>query len=223
MLLKDSPNKKDIQALSVQLWNELQETDENYAESYLTWCIEKLRTNKAHQKEQTIRRNLNRKNLTQQDRDQLTRELQKVKHKDHPKNITKGDIVHVKFGVNLGDELSDLDGNYKIIDGHYAIVLGQKGFMFHILPLTSQPQRLNDPDLEIFFEGLALPGGYDKSHLAFAKMQFIHIRRIKRIHGIPEGKKRLTDEQLKILDEKLSKLMALKAFVTNGESAQVTI
>ena len=171
-ILKDSTKKKEIQSLSVALWNELQNVDEEYAKSYLAWCIEKLKTNK-----------------------------------NHPLNISKGDIVHVRFGINIGDELSDLDTKLTLFDGHYGIVLAQKGFMFLILPLTSHPQRLGDSSLEFYYENLELPGGCNKSYPAFAKMQFVHLRRIKRIHGIPDGKKQLSPEQISELDTKIKKLL----------------
>jgi hypothetical protein len=146
--------------------------------------------------------------------------LKNVKHKNHPLNISKGDIVHVRFGVNLGDELSDLDPSLKDLDGHYGIVVAQKGFMFLILPLTSSPLKLNDPDLDFYFEGLALPGGYDKSYLAFAKMRFIHFRRIKRIHGIPDGKKTLLPDQVKKMNAALKKLMILDD-VTDDKNPEI--
>lgn len=209
-LLKDSSRNSAIRTLSVSLWNELQDMDENYAEAYLNWCIEKARANKLHQKEQNFKKQLKNPTLTQEQKNNLQISLRNVKHKNHPLNISKGDIVHVRFGVNLGDELSDLDQSLKTLDGHYGIVVAQKGFMFLILPLTSHPLRLNDPDLDFYFEGLDLPGGYQKSYLAFAKMQFIHFRRIKRIHGIQNGKKELLPDQVIKMNKALKKLMILE-------------
>jgi hypothetical protein len=209
-LLKDSHRKKQVQALSVTLWTELQDVDENYAESFLDWCITKLRVNKHHQEEQKIKAALRRPELSDEERIELSNRLSKLRHKNHPRNITKGDIVHVRFGVNLGDELSDLDRNFKPLPGHYGIVIAQRGFMFLVLPLTSQPQRLNDPELEFYFENLGLPGGHTKSYPAFAKMQFVHIRRITRINGVDGGKKSLTQPQIELLNSKFEKLMQLK-------------
>ncbi|MEG0729626.1 MAG: hypothetical protein RR420_08390 [Anaerovoracaceae bacterium] len=208
-LLKDSSRNSAIRTLSVSLWNELQDIDENYAESYLNWCIEKAKTNKLHQQEQNLKKQLKNQSLTEEEKNNLQNLLRNVKHKNHPLNISKGDVVHVRFGINLGDELSDLDSSLKTLDGHYGIVVAQKGFMFLILPLTSHPSRMNDSDLDFYFEGLDLPGGYEKSYLAFAKMKFIHFRRIKRIHGIPNGKKNLLPEQVVKMNKALDKLMAL--------------
>ena len=81
--------------------------------------------------------------------------------------------------------------------------------MFLVIPLTSHPQRSGDADLDFCLENLQLPGGHNKSYLAFAKMKFIHIRRIKRIHGIHDGKKILTPEQLEKVDKGLKKLIHL--------------
>lgn len=208
-LLKSSNKKGKIQSLSVNLWNELQDMDENYAESYLNWCIEKVKVNKLHQQEQLCKKKLKISTLKEKDKVELQRILNTVKYKNHPKNISKGDIIHVRFGVNLGDELSDLDSTFKKIDGHYGIVISQKGFMFLVIPLTSHPQRSGDADLDFCLENLQLPGGHNKSYLAFAKMKFIHIRRIKRIHGIHDGKKILTPEQLEKVDKGLKKLIHL--------------
>lgn len=209
-LLKDSARNSSIRALSVNLWNELLDVDENYAEAFLNWCIEKTRANKLHQQEQSLKAQLKSRSLTEGDKNVLQGKLKAIKHKNHPLGITKGDIVHVRFGVNLGDEFSDLDTNLKALPGHYGIVIAQKGFMFLVLPLTSHPQRLNDPNLDFYFEGLNLPGAYDKSYLAFAKMKFVHFRRIIRIQGIQDGEKSLTPEQIKILDSKLDILLQLK-------------
>lgn len=206
-ILKDSTKKKEIQSLSVALWNELQNVDEEYAKSYLAWCIEKLKTNKNHFEESIIKSKLKKLPLNSEEQTSLKVQLKKVKHKNHPLNISKGDIVHVRFGINIGDELSDLDTKLTLFDGHYGIVLAQKGFMFLILPLTSHPQRLGDSSLEFYYENLELPGGCNKSYPAFAKMQFVHLRRIKRIHGIPDGKKQLSPEQISELDTKIKKLL----------------
>lgn len=208
-LLKDSANKARIQGLSVSLWNDLQDCDENYAESFLEWCREKITINKQHLEEQRIKSEL-KKESDEQAKTKLQGRLRIIKHKDHPLHIKRGDIVHVTYGLNVGDEFSDLDANLQRGPGHYGIILAQKGFMFLILPLSSERQRLNDTNLEVFFENLGLPGGIRKSHLAFAKMKFVHFRRIKRIHGISGGKITLTEAQMSFLNEKLRALLCLE-------------
>lgn len=207
--LKNSSIKRDVQAISVSLWNELQDMDEQYAKSYLTWCLEKLKMNKQCFEENAIKKDLKNINLTREEQLNLNLKLKTVKYKNHPLNISKGDIVHVRFGVNIGDEFSDLDANLGLFDGHYGIVVAQKGFMFLILPLSSHKQRLGNSKLEYCYENLGLPGNCTKSYPAFAKMQFIHLRRIKRIHNIPDGKKQLSPAQILELDEKLKNLLNL--------------
>ncbi|NLE25605.1 MAG: hypothetical protein GX625_09740 [Clostridiaceae bacterium] len=219
--LKDSSRNKETRTLSIDLWNALQDVDENYADSFLAWCNEKIKINKLHEQELSIKIQLKNKSLPEQQRSNLEAILHNVKHKNHPLNITKGDIVHVRFGVNVGDELSDLDSQLKLLRGHYGIVIAQKGFMFLILPLTSHPSRLNDPDLDFYFEGFDLPGECNKSYLAFAKMQFVHFRRINRIHGISEGKKYLSTEQMNKVNFALNKLLQINDnnIKKNGENS----
>ena len=67
-LLKSSNKKGKIQSLSVNLWNELQDMDENYAESYLNWCIEKVKVNKLHQQEQLCKKKLKISTLKEKDK-----------------------------------------------------------------------------------------------------------------------------------------------------------
>jgi hypothetical protein len=203
--LRDSSNKSVSRGILNALWSELLDVDENYAETYLRWCLNKLKINKQHQEELRLKRERN--NATTEDKKkELTLKIKAISHKNLPKNISKGDIVHVNFGINLGDELSDIDYNNKPLTGHYGIVLGQKGFMFLIVPITSQAQRV-EPKMTL--KDLGLPGTTTESHVAFAKMRCVHIRRIQRIHSLPEGKKTLSPELLKELEEKVLEFWSL--------------
>ncbi len=67
-ILKDSSRNKQLRTLSVDLWNELQDMDENYAEAYLNWCIEKAKVNKLHQQEQGLRKQLKNQSLTEDEK-----------------------------------------------------------------------------------------------------------------------------------------------------------
>ncbi|MGZ4032919.1 MAG: hypothetical protein ACXVP2_12245 [Tumebacillaceae bacterium] len=187
------------------IWSEIQDVNSSYARSYLIWCLRKLQINKAHQKESGIRREIkNERSIAR--REILTVELNQVKHKNHPRNICKGDIVHVKFGVNVGNEMSDLDANSELKQGHYAVVLGQKGFMFLIAPLTSHEQ----PEPTLQFANLHLPGETTISYLSLGKIKSVHIRRIERILGIPEGKRRLDPDDMVKLDEVVAAYLGMK-------------
>lgn len=190
-------------------WNEIQEIDANYAESYLKWCMEKLNINKKHIKELSLKRQLKFKAPGSNEYNSIKFSIKEASHRNIPKNISKGDIVHVKFGVNLGDELTDLDNNQVTLAGHYAIVLAQRGFMFLVLPLTSQPQRENDPELIMILKDLGLPGMINESHITIGKIRSVHIRRINRIHSLSEGKISLTPEKIKELDSILIKFLAI--------------
>ncbi len=209
-MLRDSDKKTLVKSLIVNLQGRLLDMDENYAESYVNWCIKKLEVNKAHQ----IENYYNRLCKISQDQDKIQgyrKEIAKVKHRDIPKNIKKGDIVHAVFGVNLGDELSDLNKDKKSLPGHYCIVLAQLGFMFIVVPLTSHPPIWRINGLALHYTGLGLPGIVPNgdSHVLFSQIQRVHIRRIKRIHGISDGKITLNVGQIKELDQRLSLLLGI--------------
>lgn len=208
-ILKDSKQerKDEIKGNLDTLWSELHDVDDNYAETYLKWCVQKLLLNKNHREEIEIRKSI-KSAATDAEKAGLQKALKKVAHKNLPKNISRLDIVHIKFGVNAGDELSDVDLDDKEIPGHYGIVVKQLGFLFLVIPLTSQRQR--GQSHELILENLGLPGTTTKSHVAFNKIRTVHIRRIQRIHGIPEGKLTVTDpEAIKIINEALAEMCGL--------------
>ncbi|MDP4086121.1 MAG: type II toxin-antitoxin system PemK/MazF family toxin [Bacillota bacterium] len=98
-----------------------------------------------------------------------------------PQDIKRGDIVWVHMGINIGDEFSDHSTK-----GHFGLVWGQQGFMFHIIPLSKQ----GGPKSNTYIVDLGkIPGLPDNN--TFAKLDNIRavsIRRIKRIAGQPGGK-----------------------------------
>ncbi|MFJ8357023.1 hypothetical protein [Bacillus paramycoides] len=204
-ILRDSSNISKSRGTLNALWSELLDIDENYAESYLQWSLSKLKTNIKHQKETDLKKERN-KCATEKEKQDVTKKIRTVAHKDIPRNISKGDIVHVTFGLNIGDELSDIKSDNTLLAGHYGIVLGQKGFMFLIIPITSQYQRI-EPKMTL--DTSDLPGTYTTSHVAFAKMKSVHIRRINRIHSIPDGKKTLDPVLLKELEDKVSEFWSI--------------
>lgn len=206
--LRDSEKEKRdlIKGKLDAIWGELQDVSENYAQSYIEWCLRKLLNNKKHISEMKYKKE-KRKTSDHALQEEYQKEINKVKHKNIPKNISPGDVVHVTFGVNIADELSDIDKHDNIIEGHYAVVLEQKGFMFLVIPLTSQNQRV-EPNMII--KDFGLPGTTTESHVAFAKMKTVHIRRINRVHGIPEGKKTLDPDVFIELKNKLREFWGLK-------------
>lgn len=57
---------------------------------------------------------------------------------------------------------------------------------------------------------LGLPGA-NVSYLSFGKIKSVHIRRINRIHNIPEGKISLPPEKIKEFESKMAKFLALQS------------
>jgi mRNA-degrading endonuclease toxin of MazEF toxin-antitoxin module len=139
------------------------------------WFSNVIHLNKNHQKEREIRSELRQENNA--DTEQPLREkIKEVQKKDFPFGLKFGDIIHVEFGIGIGDELRD---------GHYAVILSRKGEMFLIAPLTSETLYFGDNTL--YFEGLGLPstkGPNCKSYVSFSQIRYIHSRRIKKIHKI---------------------------------------
>lgn len=208
-ILRDSTQerKNEIKGNLDTLWSELHDVGENYAETYLKWCVQKLLLNKNHREEIEIKKSI-RSASTEEEKAGLQKALRKVSHRNIPRNISRLDIVHIKFGVNVGDELSDLDLDDKEITGHYGIVVKQLGFLFLVIPLTSQKQR--GQSHELILENLGLPGTTTKSHVAFNKIRTVHIRRIQRIHSLPDGKLTITDPNaIKIINEALAEMCGL--------------
>jgi len=104
---------------------------------------------------------------------------------DAPKDISTGDIIRVRFGYNIGDELSE-EGQ----DCHFAIVWARKGFTLIVIPLTKEPK---DKDFAI---NLGIIEGLPEKSDSWAKMDAvcsISIRRVKPIGQVPTGKISIID------------------------------
>lgn len=183
-LREDSETLKLIKSRQSAILSDLLDMDANYAESFIKWMHNLLLQNKRHFMESSLRKQLKLLKNTDSDYKNIRQKIKNVSHKSHPLSMSKGDIVHVKFGVNLGDELSDLDKDRKSLPGHYGLILAQKGFAFIIIPLTSVPQ----PFPGATFELNNIPGLPKKSFLLFNQIRAVNIRRLERIHGIPSGK-----------------------------------
>jgi|GEM_PF-4387439 len=105
-----------------------------------------------------------------------------------PKDITKGDIVRVDLGINVGDELSD-----KGQDCHFCLVWARKGFLCVVIPLTKTPQTGNQ-----FAVNLGVIDGLPQNTDTFAKLEAIRsisLRRIKRMDEQPDGKISIKDRE----------------------------
>jgi hypothetical protein len=211
-VLRGSSKENAVKALQANLLGELLDTDENYAESYIKWCIKQLQENKNNNKHINLKKVL-RQASSEAEKISIEKQIRVARPKGFPRDIKRGDIVHVKFGINLGDEISDLqkDNTMKADHGHYSVVLAQKGFMFLVVPLSSHKQHSNDPDLAMCIKGLGI-GDSDESHVVFSQMQSVHIRRIKNIQSLlPVGKKGLDPVVLGELDNKIAKYIGINA------------
>ncbi|MCM3764616.1 type II toxin-antitoxin system PemK/MazF family toxin [Neobacillus niacini] len=158
------------------------------------WFLDLLNLNENHEKEQSLRSKIKVGLAT---KESLKSELGKVSKKNFPYNLKFGDIIHVNYGLGVGDELKD---------GHYAIILSRKGDMFLVAPLTSQ--EVDFEENTIVFEDLGLPNkdGVEskKSYVSFSQIRYIHNRRIEKINNLDksfEGRVKLSpDDALEILN-----------------------
>ena len=120
-----------------------------------------------------------------------------------PKDMQRGDIVWVEFGINIGDELSD---QYK--DGHYAMIWAQQGFVFTVFPLaSSEDKTFNDCAVNIG-NIPHLPGDED-SYLKVDMIRSVSIRSIRKLNNVRAGKVSITDDKIlkRINDKILEKLV----------------
>jgi len=105
-----------------------------------------------------------------------------------PKSIKRGDIVRVEFGINIGEELSDENR-----DGHFAIIWGQQGFTFLVIPLTTTIQIKNPYAINLGkIDGL--PQNTD-SYAKLDYMRWIDKNRIKFMFQHDSGKIEISDTE----------------------------
>ncbi len=107
-----------------------------------------------------------------------------------PDDLSRGDIVWVEFGINVGAELSDY-----ATKGHYAIVWAVDLGNVIVIPLTSKPSVGSSLTYEL---GI-IPGlinGYD-ANISYVKLDAIRSiskRRIGRMATKDGGKVKLSDD-----------------------------
>lgn len=218
--LRSSTKNTSVKALHSTFWGELLDVDENYAESYLNWCLKQLKENKNNMKHVNLKKQLSK--ATVEEEGKIKKQIRSVSPKGHPRKIEQGDIVLVQFGINLGDEISDLqkDQSMKEEHGHYSVVLAQKGFMFLVVPLSSQKQSSKD-SVEMCIKDLGI-GDSNNSYVMFNHIQSVHIRRIKNIQSLlPSGKINLEPTILKELTDKICKFMKIDEIVVEETKISV--
>lgn len=115
----------------------------------------------------------------------------KVSYGSQPDNIQRGDIVWVEFGVNIGNELSDI-----FTKGHYALVWAVDLGNVVVIPLTSRNSYNSMLCLDLgIIKGLN-DDGITRSYLKLDAIRSVSKRRIGRMPNKPQGKLSLSEAQL---------------------------
>ena len=127
----------------------------------------------------------------------------KVSYSSQPDDLKRGDIVWVEFGVNIGNELSDIFSK-----GHYALVWDIDLGNVVVIPLTSRNSYNSKLCLDLgIIKGLN-DDGITRSYLKLDAIRSVSKRRIGRMPNKPQGKLILSEFEL----EKVKKHI-LKYFV----------
>jgi len=114
----------------------------------------------------------------------------KVSYGVQPDDIKRGDIVWVEFGVNVGNELSDV-----FTKGHYALVWAVDLGNVVVIPLTSRNSYNSMLCLDLGVIN-GLNEAETKSFLKLDAIRSISKRRIGRMPNKREGKLVLSEKQL---------------------------
>ena len=116
--------------------------------------------------------------------------LLKLSYSSQPDDIKRGDIVWVEFGVNIGNELSDI-----FTKGHYALVWAVDLGNVVVIPLTSRNSynSMLCLDLGVIKD---LNDEMNKSYLKLDAIRSISKRRIGRMPNKPQGKVTLNEDQI---------------------------
>ena len=115
----------------------------------------------------------------------------KVSYNIQPDDIKRGDIVWVEFGVNIGNELSDV-----FTKGHYALVWTIDLGNVVVIPLTSRNSYNSPLCLNLgIIEGLN-EDNRTCSYLKLDAIRSVSKRRIGRMNNKPQGKLILDKEKV---------------------------
>lgn len=115
----------------------------------------------------------------------------KVSYGSQPDDIKRGDIVWVEFGVNVGNELSDV-----FTKGHYALVWAVDLGNVVVIPLTSRNSYNSILCLDLgIIQGLN-DDGLTKSYLKLDAIRSVSKRRIGRMPNKPQGKITISEAKL---------------------------
>lgn len=122
----------------------------------------------------------------------------KVSYGSQPDDIKRGDIIWVEFGVNIGNELSDI-----FTKGHYALVWAIDLGNVVVIPLTSRNSYNSMLCLDLgIIKGLN-DDGLTRSYLKLDAIRSVSKRRIGRMPNRQQGKLSLTEQQLEKVKDHL--------------------
>jgi len=112
-----------------------------------------------------------------------------------PDDLSRGDIVWVEFGINVGTELSDY-----ATKGHYAVVWAKDLGNVIVIPLTSKSSLGSSLTYELgVIPNLVQENDNSISYLKLDAIRSISKRRIGRMPGKNGGKVRLSDENIEYI------------------------
>jgi hypothetical protein len=183
ILRENKDSKVLVQDKLKAVFSELLDCDHEYALEFANWISDKIVSNKKHLIETQLNKEIKYLKTRTDEQSQLKLSEAKIKRvkilpKNYPSSLVKGDIIHVKYGVSLGDELNE---------NHYGIIINRRGSLYLVAPLTSTPQP--EGELNIHLKNLGLPGeGKDGSYVSFNHIRFIHYRRIQNVKKIKNGR-----------------------------------
>lgn len=109
-----------------------------------------------------------------------------------PDNISRGDVVWVEFGINIGTELSR---------GHFAVVWRVDLGNVVVIPLTSKPVAVDNMTFNIGVIEELCEESVRQSYIKLDAIRSISKRRLVRIRNKPQGKARLSDTQIKLINK----------------------
>lgn len=123
----------------------------------------------------------------------------KVSYTSQPDDMKRGDIVWVEFGVNVGNELSDV-----FTKGHYALVWSIDLGNVVVIPLTSRNYYNSMLCLDLgIIKGLN-DDELTRSYLKLDAIRSVSKRRIARMPNKPQGKLTLNDVQIQKVKEHIN-------------------
>jgi mRNA-degrading endonuclease toxin of MazEF toxin-antitoxin module len=166
----DSKLHKKFQNVAANIEKKLNQIDSEFVNEYLDWLDKKTTYFK-----QTFTRS---------------------GYGPQPDDLTRGDVVWVEFGINVGTELSDHQTR-----GHYAIVWAVDLGNVIVIPLSSRPSTGSSLTFDI---GVIDKLEKDQTNPSFLKLDAIRSiskRRIGRMPGKDGGKIRIDDDKIKLISK----------------------